>query len=63
MRLVDTFWLIVPGFEGGAVHWMDLTLGAGIGGVWVGAFLWRLEKRPLLPLKAPLLAEDNLARA
>jgi len=63
MRLVDTFWLIVPGFEGAALHWMDLALIAGIGGIWLGVFLWRLEKSPLLPLVAPLAAEESVSHA
>lgn len=63
MRLFDTFWMIVPSFEhpDGALHWLDFALIAGIGGLWLALFLWQLEKRPLLPLREPLLLEENTA--
>lgn len=62
MRLIDTFWLVVPGFEGkAAIHWLDFTLLAGIGGIWLTGFLWQLKKRPLLPAHAPLAAEETAA--
>ena len=35
----------------------------GIGGLWLGFFLWQLEKMPLLPLHMPLLAEENTSMA
>jgi hypothetical protein len=55
MRLVDVFWLTEPAFAEGRfrVHWMDLVLPIGIGGIWLAAFLWQLGKRPLLPLNDP----------
>jgi hypothetical protein len=63
MRLIDTFWMIVPGFvaAGQTLHWLDLALIVGIGGVWLGVFLWQLDKLPLLPLQAPLVAEESAA--
>jgi hypothetical protein len=57
MRLLDTYWMIVPGFENSAVHWLDATLMIGIGGLWLGVFLWQLEKMPLLPMHVALLEE------
>jgi hypothetical protein len=63
MRLVDTFWLIVPGYDDAALHWMDPALIVGIGGIWLGAFLQRLQKSPLLPAAAPLAAEESVSRA
>ena len=30
---------------------------AGIGGLWVAAFLWQLKGRPLIPLHDPILAD------
>lgn len=59
MRLLDTYWMIVPGFENSVVHWLDATLLIGIGGLWLGVFLWQLEKMPLLPLHVALLAEET----
>ena len=65
MEAVNLFWLIMPAFgshEGESTgHGIDLTmvlLGpaalVGVGGLWVGVFLWQLGKRPLLPLQRSL---------
>jgi len=35
------------------VHWLDLTLAVGLGGVWLGAFARQLKTRPLLPMGDP----------
>ncbi len=61
MRLMDTFWLIVPGFDNAAPHWLDLALITTIGGIWLGVFLWRLEQSPLIPLAAPLRAKESMS--
>ena len=55
VRMVDLFWLVRPEFPqtGFAVHWLDLTLAVGLGGVWLGAFARQLKMRPLLPLGEP----------
>lgn len=57
MRFVDLFWLIAPSLrtERLAVHWLDVAALIGIGGVWLGAFAWQLQRRPLLPLRDPEL--------
>jgi hypothetical protein len=59
LTLVDMFWLVVPAFEsaGPRVHWTNLTLTVGIGGIWVWAFFKELEARPLTPLHDPELVE------
>ncbi|HXG33601.1 MAG TPA: hypothetical protein VNJ11_09560 [Bryobacteraceae bacterium] len=51
VRLVDLFWMVMPAFHPGGfrVHWMDLLMPVGIGGLWLAAFVWRLKRRPLLP--------------
>jgi hypothetical protein len=58
-RVVDLFWLIRPEFphRGLDVHWLDVTLAIGIGGVWLGAFAWQLKTRPLLPVGEPEVRE------
>jgi hypothetical protein len=61
MRLLDTYWMIVPGFENSAVHWLDVSLVVAIGGLWLAVFLWQLEKMPLLPLHARVIAEETAA--
>ena len=59
VRVVDLFWLVRPEFPqtGFAVHWLDLTLAVGLGGVWLGAFARQLKMRPLLPLGEPEVRE------
>ena len=55
VRALDLFWLVRPEFPqtGFAVHWLDLTLAVGLGGVWLGVFARQLKTRPLLPLGEP----------
>jgi hypothetical protein len=59
LTLVDIFWLIVPAFEpnGLRLHWSNLSLLAGFGGLWLWAFFVQLEKRPLVPAYDSRLAE------
>jgi hypothetical protein len=59
MRFVDLFWIVAPGASKGGfqVHWMDFLAPIGIGGVWLGAFLFQLQKWPLLPVRDPHLEE------
>ncbi len=55
MRTVDVFWLVVPAFSptGFTLHGMDLLSLAGLGGIWLWAFLTHLGRHPLLPLNDP----------
>ncbi|HSP99992.1 MAG TPA: hypothetical protein VL049_22440 [Candidatus Dormibacteraeota bacterium] len=57
VRLLDLFWMIAPAFSPGkfVVHWMDIAAVLGVGGVWMAAFLWQLQARPILPLHDPAL--------
>jgi len=64
VRLLDLFFLIAPEFHQGlTVHWLDVAAIAGIGGLWLTMFLWRLGARPLLapndPELAPALARKH----
>ncbi len=55
---IDVFWLITPAFSNSvSIHWLDVAAAVGLGGVWIGAFIWQLKKRPLLPLHDPSLPE------
>ena len=59
MRWLDLFWLIAPNPLPGAEHgigfsWMDLAAPLAIGGLWLAAFFWQLEKRPLVAVNDPL---------
>ena len=59
MRLVDLIWLTVPEFHEGAfrIHWMDLLMPIGVGGLWLAYFAYQLKQRPLLPMGDPYLEE------
>jgi hypothetical protein len=59
MHWVDLLWLVAPAFHPGKfyLHWIDLTALAGIGGVWMAAFLFYLGESPLLPLRDPRFVE------
>lgn len=58
MRFVDLFWIVMPEFYSGFhVHWLNFTIPAALGAMWLGAFLWQLRKQPLLPLGDPTLEE------
>jgi hypothetical protein len=56
MRLVELFWEIVPNFAPDDLpgHALEIVLTliavAGIGGVWMAAFVWQLQKMPLVPV-------------
>jgi len=59
MRFVDLYWMVAPDFHPKqfSVSWMDFLAPIGLGGIWLAAFLWQLEKRPLLPVGDPHLEE------
>jgi hypothetical protein len=58
MRLLDLFWLTSPAFHPGGLdlHWMDLSVPVGLGGIWLAAYLELLKRRPLLPEHDPRFA-------
>jgi hypothetical protein len=60
VRLADVFWMIAPAFASGGLtlHWLDVTAVLGIGGVWLGLFVWRLAEGPVVPLNDPALPVD-----
>jgi hypothetical protein len=62
VRCVDVFWIVEPAFRQQKfyVHWLDLACLVGVGGLWIAAFLWRLQERPLLPLHDPRLGYHPL---
>ena len=59
MRLVDLIWLTAPEFHAGGfrIHWMDLIMPIGLGGLWLAYFAHQLKTRPLLPIGDPYLEE------
>ena len=60
MRWVDLMWIVMPQYYqvGFRFTWMNVVVPASIGCFWIAVFVWQLQKRPLLPLRAP-----NLERA
>jgi hypothetical protein len=57
LTLVDVYWLVVPAFQSKRsaprLHPSDFFAVIGIGGIWVGTYIWQLKKMPLLPLHDP----------
>jgi hypothetical protein len=55
MRFLDVAWLVLPAFTPGKfdIHWLDLTLPIGLGGLWLAFFARNLASRPLLPPHDP----------
>jgi hypothetical protein len=55
MRFLDTAWLVLPAFSAGkfSVHWLDLAVPVGLGGLWLWFFARNLASRPLLPEHDP----------
>jgi hypothetical protein len=58
-HLVDVFWRVMPAFFPGQlhVHWLDIVAPVAVGGIWLAAFLWQLQRRSLLPWHEPRLQE------
>jgi len=62
MRLVDGFWLLLPSIpEAHGFHWLYLTTPLALGGLWLGAFLHRLDGLPLVPRNEPLVEQAMAA--
>ena len=48
--LVNVYWQVIPAFHPGqfSLHWLDIVLPIGMGGLWLGTFLFALKRRPAL---------------
>ncbi len=59
MRALDVIWLIEPTFNRERFHlsWMDVVAPIAIGGLWLAAFSWQLQQRPLVPINDPQLEQ------
>ncbi|HXN21180.1 MAG TPA: hypothetical protein VOA41_00380 [Candidatus Dormibacteraeota bacterium] len=59
MRLLDLFWMTAPEFSPQTfrIHALDVLTPVAIGGLWLAYFAWQLQRRPLLPLGDPELAQ------
>lgn len=67
IRLVDIFWVVMPGLRtsGFAVSWVDVAAWVGIGGLWFSVFASQLRKANLLPAYDPRveLMKESLEHA
>ncbi len=54
-RFVDMYWMIVPSFDGGGFHWLDVAAFVAVGGVFVGLAIRQLAGHPLVPVNDPSL--------
>jgi len=59
MRALDVIWLIEPTFNRESFHlsWMDVVAPLAIGGLWLAAFAWQLQQRPLMPINDPQIEQ------
>lgn len=59
MRWVDMYWMIEPNYSPGHFHLTvaDILVPVAMGGLWLTMFLVSLQRRPLLPVGDPHLAE------
>ena len=57
MRLVDLLWIVMPGYyeRGFRLSWLNFSVPLAMGGLWIAMFARELQKRPLLPVRAPAL--------
>ena len=60
VHVLNIYWLVQPSFHptGIRVSWLDFAAPVGIGGLWLGVFLWQLKRAPLLPLNDPRWREE-----
>lgn len=51
LQMIHIYWLVIPALrpDGVQPHVCDLAAPLGIGGLWIGAFLWNLGRYPLVP--------------
>jgi hypothetical protein len=58
MRVVDSYWIVMPGAvpSGASVNWTDAAAFLGIGGLWVAWYARQIKGVPLLPQHDPRFA-------
>jgi hypothetical protein len=60
VRLVDVTWIVLPNFHEtifGTYWWIDLAAPLGLLGLWVGLFVWNLQRAPIVALNDPNYAD------
>lgn len=60
IHIVAIYWMVSPSLHqtGPALSWLDFAAPLGVGGLWVGVFLWALLRAPLLPMNDPRMEEE-----
>ena len=62
MRLVDDYWLVLPGIRGAdGFHWLYVVTPLAVGGLWLAAFTRRLRGVALVPGNEPLVEQAMAA--
>ncbi|TMA33948.1 MAG: hypothetical protein E6J79_17340 [Deltaproteobacteria bacterium] len=62
MRLVDDYWLVLPGIRGAeGFHWLYVVTPLAVGGLWLAAFTRRLRGIALVPANEPLVEQAMAA--
>lgn len=57
MRWIDLFWQTAPSLHRHDIHWLDIALPIGLGGLWLAFFFTQLKSRPMIPRNEPFLQE------
>ena len=58
MRLVDDYWIVVPGVPGAhGFHWLYVVTPLALGGLWLAAFARQLRGVELVPRNEPLVEQ------
>ncbi len=58
MRLVDDYWIVVPGVPGAhGFHWLYVVTPVALGGLWLAAFARQLRGVALVPGNEPLVEQ------
>lgn len=60
IHYVDLYWLIMPVLNSRQVplHWIDFVIWIGMGAMYFGVMLMRIQRQPLVPVRDPHLAES-----
>jgi hypothetical protein len=54
----DLYWHAMPTWNATlSLHWLDLAVLVAVGGLWVSAFFWQLQRRTILAVRDPGLKE------
>jgi len=62
MRLVDDYWLVLPGIRGAErFHWLYVVTPLAVGGLWLAAYARRLRGLALVPANDPLVEQAMAA--